>query len=133
MGRPSNDYFRSWRKAHPNSVKKTQKDYRLKNPKNRLWHNAQQRAKEKDIPFSITEADFEIAERCPFCSCYMEPGHGKLHCRSPSLDRLYPQDGYVPGNVLVICHWCNRRKAEMTPSELRQMADNIERFAQCGL
>ncbi|MBB3990312.1 hypothetical protein [Croceicoccus naphthovorans] len=45
---------------------------------------------------------------------------GKDH--SPSLDRIRPKLGYVPGNVIVISNRANRLKSDATIRELRDIA-----------
>lgn len=42
---------------------------------------------------------------------------------SPSLDRLNPRKGYVPGNVAVISFIANTIKSNATPTQLRKVAD----------
>ncbi len=52
----------------------------------------------------------QTTEHCPACGCRLvySGNHGDPH--NASLDRVIPSLGYVPGNVAVICFWCNEHK-----------------------
>ena len=89
-----------------------------------LLSNARKRAKEKNLPFRIAYEDLLIPEQCPCCFTYLKPGvtfDGTGN--SPSIDRLIPELGYIPENIVIICNRCNRRKAESSPKQLYQIAD----------
>ena len=49
------------------------------------------------------------------------PGPG-----SPTLDRIVPSLGYVPGNVVVISHKANSIKSNATAAEIRAVADWLD-------
>jgi len=55
----------------------------------------------------------------------MTCGHGGHRDRSPSLDRYDPVLGYVPGNILVLCARCNRRKQDHTGEQLIQLGEAL--------
>ena len=85
--------------------------------------NARRRAKRKNLPITITVEDIRIPENCPVSSCgrllipseRRKPGEkGRNSPSSPSLDMWNPALGYIPGNVWVICLYCNSRKQNMT-------------------
>lgn len=50
-------------------------------------------------------------------------GRGGKHHGSPTLDRLVPDLGYVPGNVLVVSELANSIKSDATPAQIRAVAD----------
>lgn len=86
---------------------------------------AKQRAKQQNVPFGLTENDFEIPVYCPVLGTLLSrslgskgPGHN-----SPTLDRIIPSRGYVPGNVVVISNRANRAKNDLSADELRALAD----------
>jgi hypothetical protein len=94
----------------------------LDGKRRRMFQCARDRAREQGIPFSITIEDVRIPERCPLLGIALVPGTGKLHAASPSLDRLRPDLGYVPGNVLVVSYRANAIKHDATPEELERIA-----------
>jgi len=60
----------------------------------------------------ITEQDIKIPKRCPALGIYLKQGTGKRRLpESPTLDRLNPLLGYVPGNVMVISSLANTIKS----------------------
>lgn len=57
--------------------------------------------------------------RCPVCDVYP----GKERRTRPSLDRIIPSLGYIPGNVVLICVRCNAIKQDATAAEIQRVAD----------
>lgn len=47
---------------------------------------------------------------------------------SPSLDKIEPSRGYVPGNVIVISNRANRLKSDASVEELRAIASFYATF-----
>lgn len=93
---------------------------------------ARRRAREKDIPFGLTmETLPPIPSHCPALGVKLQMGNGRQGPDSPSLDRLIPGRGYVPGNVFWISLRANSIKQDATPAELRKVADWIESQAGC--
>ena len=92
-----------------------------------LVYSAKARALAKGIPFSLTAADVVIPDRCPALGIPLVTGPGRRRPNTPSLDRLEPALGYVPGNVVVISDYANRVKNSATVADLRAIADWLER------
>jgi hypothetical protein len=90
----------------------------------KMLNRAKTRAEKQNIPFSITEKDVFIPERCPILGIKLEHHRGKpgAYKSSPSLDRIVPEKGYVPGNVRVISQLANQCKGSATPEELIEFA-----------
>lgn len=80
---------------------------------------------------TITIDDLDLPEKCPVLGLDLDyelfKGHGPMANR-PTVDRLNPALGYVPGNVRVISHKANRFKNNMTLEEaelvLKYMREN---------
>ena len=102
------NYLRKWHKA---------------NPEKSLLIAARARAKRLGIPFSITLADVVVPAKCPALGCRIVRGIGKPTDFSPTIDRLDPTKGYVPGNIAVISHRANRIKNDATVYEMRRIAE----------
>jgi len=83
----------------------------------RLWRNAQERARVAKVAFGITVADVQ-AVLGPYCPVFGTPwGRGR---EAPSLDRMRPARGYVPGNIAVISMRANAIKSDANgPQVLR--------------
>lgn len=88
---------------------------------------AKARAATAGVPFSLTADDITIPQLCPVLGLPLLVGQSQASDHSPSLDRVVPLLGYVPGNVLVISNRANRIKNNATIQELRLVAEFFER------
>jgi hypothetical protein len=92
----------------------------------RIWHTARARARREGVEFSIDASDVVIPETCPVFGTPFDM-RDNVDMRGPrydvpSLDRIDPSKGYVPGNVWVISFAANRIKCDSTPEELLMVA-----------
>ena len=95
-----------------------------------MLFQAKSRAKAKHVLFTITEKDIIIPEFCPILGIRLIKRRSKSGDNSPSLDRIVPSLGYVPGNVAVISQRANRLKGDGTIEEHRAIASFIENAAK---
>lgn len=93
-----------------------------------MLNNAKARAKKQNLPFSITIDDISLPEICPVLGIPIMwgAGLGRMNDNSPSLDKIIPNLGYVPGNVCVISWKANRLKSDATLSELQAICRYLE-------
>lgn len=91
-----------------------------------LLHNAKARSKKSGLPCTITLADIKIPERCPLLDIPIITTSSCVTDNSPSLDRIIPELGYIPNNIIVISFKANTIKQRATPDELRMIADRLE-------
>lgn len=87
-----------------------------------MWYGARGRAKKAGVPFSIERRDIIIPDRCPALGTKLVRGKGQPGPNSPSLDRIVPELGYVPGNIVVVSMRANRAKNDLTVAEMRALA-----------
>ena len=74
----------------------------------------------------------EWLRRSPFCECcgvaldigFKDTGHPNN--KSPSMDRIRADRGYIEGNVALLCWRCNNLKRDATADELRVVADWLD-------
>lgn len=96
-------------------------------PSSRLWWKAKQRTQESGVDFSITLDDVRTAwpsdNRCPALGIVLRQGKEKIHDASPTLDRINPAWGYVPGNIAVLSYAANRAKGNLSAEQLSCIAD----------
>lgn len=92
-----------------------------------IFRNAQRNPATIDLPFNL---DFKhiyenLPEICPVFGIKLDysPGKGIRQDNSPSLDRLYPDKGYVDENVSVISWRANRIKNNSSLEELEQLVN----------
>lgn len=89
-----------------------------------LWSRAKDRANKHELPFTITRRDIHIPTHCPILGTELKYGGGLSEREtSPSLDKIIPELGYVPGNIAVISHRANLIKNNGTADEHRRIAD----------
>jgi hypothetical protein len=89
---------------------------------------AKRRAKEQDVPFNLTEDDLIIPTICPVLGIPLFHSEGSSSDNSPTVDRIIPDVGYVPGNVVVVSSRANRLKSDASLEELRRVIDYYEHF-----
>lgn len=89
-----------------------------------MLQNARVRAREAGLPFTITKEDLVIPSNCPILGIPLFPARGRRGGgdNSPSLDKIIPERGYVPGNIIIISNRANRLKSDATMEELRDIA-----------
>jgi hypothetical protein len=96
--------------------------YRAANRELHMWNAAKKRAKTKNLPFTITPSDIVIPPTCPVLGIPLQHGCGNPGPNSPSLDRIVPDRGYVPENVIVVSYRANTIKQDATPDEIALVA-----------
>lgn len=94
---------------------------RLDAPGLTMWNRARKRAKRHGLAFDLPREDIPIPERCPVLDIPLEVGPARAY-GSPSLDRIVPTKGYVPGNTRVVSDQANRLKGNLTLGQLRKLA-----------
>lgn len=89
---------------------------------------AKDRAKKAGVPFDLTESDLIIPAYCPVFGVKLERALGSKGPgpASPSLDRIIPSVGYVPGNVVVISNRANRAKSDLSLAEVQALAEFLK-------
>jgi hypothetical protein len=112
------------------------KNKEIRNKKNRdkhkedgrisLLHSARARAIKKNVPFTITINDIVIPRVCPILGIPLIHGDGKVIKNSPTLDRIIPEKGYIPGNIQVISFYANTIKSDATVEELFKVANYMK-------
>jgi hypothetical protein len=105
--------------------KKIKQD-KLQNLTKYLWKHAKRRAKEKQLPFTITTEDIKVTEYCPVLGLKLIPGEGKVHDASPTLDKIIPSLGYIPGNIIVMSKKANTLKSNGTLEEHKKLVKWME-------
>lgn len=91
---------------------------------------AKYRAEEKSIPFSITKEDLVYTEICPLLEIPLNWKGGPREDNTPSLDRVIPELGYIPGNVRIISNLANMMKSSANFSQLITFAKNINNYLE---
>jgi len=119
----------SWCKQCTNEASKSKKaSRRVKDRSWFLWQKAKYRAEKQCVPFTIQQADVVIPDYCPELGIEMKKSSGPLCDSSPTLDKITPSLGYVPGNVVVVSFKANSMKRNATVNELGAVANFYSRL-----
>ncbi len=94
---------------------------RVEAPAQAIWERAKRRARRLGLKFSLTRDAIIIPRSCPALGIPIVVG-GARSINSPSLDRILPAEGYVPGNVRVVSDHANRIKGDRTGRQLEERA-----------
>lgn len=94
---------------------------RSESPAHAIWQRAHRRASKLGVVFSIDLQSIVVPDVCPVLGIPLVVG-GQRSANSPSLDRIIPLKGYVPGNVRVISDKANRLKGDQSLQQLEGRA-----------
>lgn len=104
---------------------------RLKHFCKQQFHKARQRAIKQQVPFDIDEdyllSIYPKSNICPVLGEVMVFFEGRTSATA-SLDKFYPEKGYVKGNVHFISMQANSIKTDATTEEVELVASWMERF-----
>jgi hypothetical protein len=102
-----------------------------RNPIYSMWRAAKTRSEKSGTPFTIKVTDIpQIPEYCPvfpWIKLEVSKNGGPID-HSPSLDRIVPELGYIPGNIDVISHRANTIKSTGTIKEHQCVIDYINKY-----
>lgn len=124
--------YSAYHKRHPGKKEDLALRYRNNNPMTIVVSHSRTRAKAKGIPHTLTLADMPpVPEVCPVLGtpiAFRRDGIRGPVDSSPSLDRIKPELGYVPGNIRWISMRANRIKDNATGDELRLVYEDALRL-----
>ena len=103
---------------------------RRRNPENSILVQIRDRCRRGGIPFNLTIEDCKIPEICPVLGIpivvgQIRPKGRMLAGNAPSVDRIFPEKGYVKGNIAVISWRANHLKNNATADELEKIVNYI--------
>ena len=127
------DGYASWCKSCVNekSSKCTSERYR-EDPRRRLYIISKLNAKRSGCEHTIEERDIVLPVTCKYLGIRIDyrlaSERGRLRSfDAPSIDRIDPSRGYVPGNVQIISDLANRMKSDATIRQLLAFAEGVLR------
>lgn len=82
---------------------------------------ARKRARRQGLPYSLRRQDISLPARCPVLGISLRVGQSRS-LASPSLDRIDPNQGYVPGNVRVISDHANKLKGNRGLADIQALS-----------
>jgi hypothetical protein len=91
-----------------------------------MWKNTRTRAKRTGVLFDIEVEDISIPATCPLLGIPLKKGRKRSIASSPSLDRIFPEKGYIKGNVWVISARANAIKNDASIAELELLISRLK-------
>lgn len=122
------EYKREW---HQNKQKTLSLENRFKD----MLRRCQNRASEKGFPCTIT-LEYLKTLYCEICPLLEIPLNWNSHAEgrdefTPSVDKIIPELGYIPGNVRIISNLANMMKSYATKEQLLTFSKNIISYINC--
>lgn len=95
-----------------------------------IWKGAKDRARKRNIEFSITREWVESRLALAICAATAVPFDltettTRQNPRAPSLDRINPKLGYIADNCRIVTWIFNRAKGDNTDEDVRKMAEAL--------
>jgi hypothetical protein len=121
------------RRNDPNYKKREKELAQINNKNNPLKYLikiAKNRAKIKNIEFSITEKDLVLPKFCPLLNIALKINKIKSENNSFSIDRIDNSKGYITGNVWIISKRANWLKNNASIEELTTLVNNLKKYWQ---
>jgi len=113
---------KAWRQRNADHLRDAKRTYQAKEWRRVLINAARARAKKLGLPFALTVENITWPEFCPILGLRLDPtpciGQGRKSDNRPTIDRVVPALGYVPGNVAVISWRANRLKSDARLQDL---------------
>lgn len=106
------------------------RERRKKDPRRVMYDGAKHRAKVFGLSFTITIEDIFVPTHCPILGIPLKFGDGHNKYDSPTLDRIHPSLGYIPGNIAVISYKANRLKSDATIVELEALVRYVKSYSR---
>ena len=125
------EYARAYREEHKERYRAhNRRSYNRMPVEQIILYSVRARAKRQGIPFALTLADIVVPEVCPLLDIPLVRNIGTVGRHgpapnSPTLDRILPNLGYVPGNVWVVSCRANVIKNDASIEELEQIAARL--------
>lgn len=95
------------------------------------WHGAKERAITRDIPFSLTIDYIKSLWDAQKGKCALSGidmtyifNSGRIPT-NVSIDKIYPDLGYVTGNIQLVCMACNQIKSDLSEQEMYNFCKKI--------
>lgn len=94
----------------------------------KMYRRAKARAAVAGYECTITVDDIVIPTTCPVLGIpiYTTSGKSGGYNSSPSLDKIDPNKGYTPDNIMVMSQLANAMKANATPAQLLKFSEWIQ-------
>ena len=92
-----------------------------------MWKGSKKRAASDGVPWDLKMSDIPaIPDVCPVLGITLDKNSPTRCDASPSLDRVVPELGYIPGNTRIISWRANDLKKDASLTELQALVTYIQ-------
>lgn len=98
--------------------------WRENNQYDYIFSRWQAAARADNIPFTITKDDLAWPEKCPYLGVKLDYNSNGRRDNKASLDKIIPEEGYVPGNVQIVSLLANKMKSSASVEQIKTFAKN---------
>lgn len=120
------EHLKKYRTTHHTETLQRRYDTYENDPSFALMDAARTRAKKHNVPYALTAEDIRplLVDVCPVLGIPLKrnKGNGAPSDNSPTIDRIIPSRGYVPGNIIVVSKLANQIKSSATPDQISKVA-----------
>jgi hypothetical protein len=100
-----------------------QAEWKVRSSTNQVYTTALQTAQNLGLPFTIKRDHIPLPAKCPVFGDTLELSRPKRHPRTPVAIMVDPSLGFVPGNVRIVSYRAAEIRGEVTPADLRAVAE----------
>lgn len=111
------DRHRATQRAYERRFRELAKTDKVKHAR-LLFDLARSRARKLGVPFTIKPSDIIVPNSCPVLGITLSIHDKVPSAESATVDRIEPQKGYVPGNIIVVSMKANLIKNNATADEI---------------
>ena len=122
------EYHRKYRLVNQLELSEKRRAKRKQIPEKFLWQEAKKRAKQKGLEFNIEIEDIKIPKLCSYLNIPLWVSDENPSDNSPSIDRIDPSKGYIPGNICVCSFRANTIKRDASLHEIEQLYKSLKRI-----
>ena len=119
-----------WHEENRERSRELNRQYRRKHPNKFHFWSVRGRSRRLGIPFELKFEDVHWPTHCPVLGIELDYAIGdkdiKPKPNSPSIDRVDPGLGYVPGNAHVISFRANSLKRDATLDEMLRIVEYMK-------
>ena len=95
------------------------------NPRGKICANAASNSKRNGCMFNLISEDIILTKKCPILDIELDYNNKVILNNSPSIDKIIPENGYLPDNIQIVSMLANQMKSSATKDQLIKFSKKI--------